>query len=91
MRGRVGSPTQALVPRQSVEKGRQKSIFSWALQLSKVETVCEHGFEAIYSLHHSGVVGEGGRPNSGVKLIMTLHMVGLMGDTYDIPHGRVDR
>ena len=42
-------------PRQSVRKGCQKSIFPWALWLSKVITAFKGGFEAIYPFHHSGV------------------------------------
>ena len=47
------------VPRQSVEKGCQKSICPWVLWLSKVICVFNDAFEAIYPLHHSGVVDLG--------------------------------
>ena len=56
-------PPSEVLPRQSVGKGCQKSICPWALWLSKVDTVFKHGFEAIYPLQHSGVVGGfGGGP-----------------------------
>ena len=44
------------LPCQRVGKGCQKSICPWALWLSKVITALQRGFEAIYPLHHSGVV-----------------------------------
>ena len=49
------------IPRHSVGKGCQKSSCPWALWLSNVNTVFKDGFEAIYPLHHSGVVTCGGR------------------------------
>ena len=51
---RARAPTP--LPRQSVGKGCHKSICPWALWLSKVVTAFKGGFEAIYPLHHSGVV-----------------------------------
>ena len=48
--------TRAKVLRQSVGKGCQKSIFPWALWLSKVICVFSDAFEEIYPLHDSGVV-----------------------------------
>ena len=44
------------LPRQSGGKGCQKSICPWALWLSTVICVFDGAFEAIYPLHHSGVV-----------------------------------
>jgi hypothetical protein len=60
--------TTAYTCRQSVGKGCQKSYCPWAMRLSKVETVFNHGFEAIYPLQHSGVVRASATPR-----ISTFH------------------
>ena len=72
-------------PRQSVGKVCHKSICPWALWLPKVITACEGGFEAIYPLHHSGVVGPVTRVVKETMMMTkkarrTYHAKGLMAN-----------